>query len=554
MKKLIKLLLPQIGKIGLLKYIFLAIFSGLCSFLFINTVTRVIGLIISGGFTNISREYILIFAAIIIGFIWVRRTLSLAIINLSQKLFWHLRSDVLSLVLRANYQQLSSKRMEIHAAMVSDINILTNVSMSVIDFCAAIILSISCLLYLLSISGVLFLITLGVAASGAIVYHLNSKSNLTDFNKARMLETDFQKNFNAILDGFKEIFMEPKKGRFIYEKKIQHIADEAQGNNTKAFTGFLNNQITGQVLFYILISSVLLFFSITLKIKSGDTISFVFTLLYLLGSVETIMVLLPGILRAGVASNHLMALKTELENAEFNAAIPVSYYSKADFYSISVKGLEFQYNKKNAEDAFSIGPVDMEINKGEVTFIYGGNGSGKTTFIHAVLGLRYPSSGEIQLNGQVVDQKCYADYRTLFSTVFSDFYLFDQIIGIDHIDLEKWKAYIDLFEIADKVSLTDGKLSTTDLSAGQRKRLALIVALLENKPILVLDEWAADQDPYFRKRFYTEIIPMLKNDGLTIIAITHDDKYYHCADSLYKMDEGKLIVEKAEPGLINIIS
>ena len=548
-----KILLPQIGKVGLIRYIFLAIFSGLCSFLFINTVTRVIGLIITGGFTNISREYILIFASIIIAFIWVRRTLSLGIIHLSQKLFWHLRIEVLALVLNANYQQLSSKKVQIHAAMVSDVNILTNVSMSIIDFCAALILSFSCLIYLLSISWILFLITLGVAITGAVVYHINSKSNLTDFNKARMLENGFQENFNAIIDGFKEIFMEPKKGKFIFEGKIHKIANEAQGNNTKAFTGFLNNQITGQVLFYILISSVLLFFSITLKIKPGDTISFVFTLLYLLGSVETIMVLIPGILRAGVASNHLMALKEELENANFSDSLPETYYSKTDFKNISINNLEFNYAKEK-EDSFAIGPINIDINKGDVIFIYGGNGSGKTTFIHSVLGLRYPSAGEIKLNGNVVDLENYSSYRTLFSVVFSDFYLFDQIIGIDDINLDKWIDYIKLFELSDKVTLTGDKLSTTELSTGQRKRLALIIALMENKPILVLDEWAADQDPYFRKRFYREIIPMLKKEGITILAITHDDKYYYCADSLYKMDEGKLIVENFKPGLVDVVS
>ena len=97
-----------------------------------------------------------------------------------------------------------------------------------------------------------------------------------------------------------------------------------------------------------------------------------------------------------------------------------------------------------------------------------------------------------------------------------------------------------MFEMKEKVEMTDQGFTTTDLSTGQRKRLAIIAAILEEKPILVLDEWAADQDPYFRKKFYTELLPLIKDMGHSIIAVTHDDKYYSYADKLYKMEYGRL--------------
>lgn len=467
--------------------------------------------------------------------------LSLGIVTLSQRIFWTLRKQILHSVLNANYEQLSKRKTKVHAAILSDVYVLTDASMNVISFFISLVMGVACLIYLASISFILFLITVVVAFMGGAVYHFGSIKNNKELEVYRSLENKFLDNLNAILNGFKEIYMEPKKGRAIYENKINFIARDSYKNNISAFTGFLRNQITGQVLFYLLISSVLLIFSIILKIKATDIVSFVFTLLYLLGAIETIMVLLPGLMRARIACNHLIDLKTELEEANFSNPIPDKYIQKDEFDQIIIKDLEYKY--QGDDNIFTIGPIDLQIKKGEIIFIYGGNGSGKTTFVHSVLGLNIPTSGEIYLNDQLINNESYPSYRTLFSVVFSDFYLFNELHGMPELDIEKWNYYLELFEIQGKVELEDNCFSTIDLSTGQRKRLALIVALLEEKPILVMDEWAADQDPYFRKKFYTEILPALKKQDITIIAITHDDKYYNCADKLYKMEEGKLIEE-----------
>jgi putative ATP-binding cassette transporter len=280
---------------------------------------------------------------------------------------------------------------------------------------------------------------------------------------------------------------------------------------------------------------------VTLNIKANDIVSFVFTLLYLLSSIETIMVLFPNLMRAKIASNHLIDLKSELEKANLEQFIPKKHIFKNEFNQITIRGLEFYY--EGVDKCFSIGPINFDIQKGEIIFIYGGNGSGKTTFIHSILGIYPSTSGEIKLNGVLINNDNYPEYRTIFSVVFSDFYLFNELIGIDNLDIKKWNHYIQLFELEGKVKMEGKCFSTTDLSKGQQKRLALIASLLEEKPVLVIDEWAADQDPHFRKKFYTEIIPLLKKEGIAIIAITHDDKYYHCADKIYKMDYGKLTEE-----------
>jgi putative ATP-binding cassette transporter len=543
-------MLPFTGRWTLAGNALLGVLSGLWNFLFIHQVTQVIGQVTAGTYTAVSPGVLLRFGLLIAAFVWTRRVLSLSVVKVSQALFWGLRKQIVAKVLHATYPQFAARRDKVHAVVVNDINTLTQASLTVVDFFTSLILAAACLCYMASMSGVLFGITLLTAAAGVGVYYAGSRKNAAEFERARKLEGQFLKHFHAILNGFKEMYMEPRKGQAVYADKITGVATEAYDNNVRAFSGFINNQITGRILFYVLLSAILLVFSVALGVTAGDTVGFVFTLLYLLGAIEMIMALLPGLVRARVAADHLADLRQELENARFNPLPPGCPLGRDAFGEIAVQNLEFRY----AEDgsSFGVGPASLEIRRGEAIFIYGGNGSGKTTFVNTVLGLNPPSAGEIRLNGVPVTGDNYTDYRTAFAVVFSDFYLFDELLGVAAPDPEKWTWYLHLFELQDKVSLTGRSFSTTNLSAGQRKRLALIAALLEEKPVLVLDEWAADQDPYFRKKFYTEIIPALKQEGIAIVAITHDDKYYHCADKLYKMDAGKLVAETPDgaPGLV----
>ncbi|MBS1664520.1 MAG: cyclic peptide export ABC transporter [Bacteroidetes bacterium] len=537
MKHLIRIVLPLTGRMGLVRYLFLGMATGLSGFLFINAVTKVVGLLVGGGYTAVSREFLLLFAGIILFSIWSRRALSVIVIHLSLRISWSLRKEILSMALNANYQQLAARKTLVQTAILRDVDALTNASMAFIGLCISIIMTVSCLAYLATISLFLFTITLLVALAGATFYYFSAQANSRSLQQSRRLENKFQANLNAVLNGIKEIYIEPRKGRYIYEERIIPNANESYRFDTGAITAMLNTQITGQVFFYLLVTSVLLVFSVTLHIKAADVVTFVFTTLYLLGAVEGIMLQFPTFMRAGVSIDHLTGLKAELERANFSNPIPTGKVIRG-FDHIAVRRLVFNY--EGTASSFGIGPVDFDLRRGDTVFIYGGNGSGKTTFINCFLGLCLPASGEIQVDGLVIGPELYPEYKTLFTVVLSDFYLFDEVLLEEYFDPEKWDFYIRLFELEGKLHLEGRRFSTTDLSAGQRKRLALIIALMETKPILVIDEWAADQDPYFRKKFYTEIIPFLNEQGFTILAITHDDKYYSVSNRLFKMNEGRL--------------
>jgi len=219
-----------------------------------------------------------------------------------------------------------------------------------------------------------------------------------------------------------------------------------------------------------------------------------------------------------------------------------------DFGTIALDGLSFSHRDAAGEAGFTVGPVDLQLRRGEVVFLTGGNGSGKSTILHLLCGLYPADKGSIRVDGvPVTGRKAVAGFRELFSGVFVDFHLFDRLYGLEHLDEVEVNRLIADFGLADKVVFEDGRFSTVTLSTGQRKRMALIVAMLEDRPILVLDEWSAEQDVQFRDRFYSEIIPRLKAEGRTVIAITHDDRYWPSADRVIKLDLGRVVADE-RPG------
>jgi len=199
-------------------------------------------------------------------------------------------------------------------------------------------------------------------------------------------------------------------------------------------------------------------------------------------------------------------------------------------------------------DAFTVGPIDLTVNPGEIVFLTGGNGSGKTTLAKLILGLYWPDGGKIRVDGRPVAAEEKDDYRQLFSVVFSDSFVFESLLGID-IDAVDAAArrYLRRLQIDHKVTIQNGTLSTTDLSTGQRKRLALLTAYLEDRPVYVFDEWAADQDPEFKSFFYRDILPGLKARGKSVIAISHDDRYFSCADRVVTLENGHRVHDVSGP-------
>ncbi|MEM9920681.1 MAG: ATP-binding cassette domain-containing protein, partial [Bacteroidota bacterium] len=215
--------------------------------------------------------------------------------------------------------------------------------------------------------------------------------------------------------------------------------------------------------------------------------------------------------------------------------------------SLQAEGICFQYDKKEDEAAFGIGPIDLEVKQGEILFIIGGNGSGKTTLAKMLTGLYQPDKGALKINGETVSNHELSEY---FSTVFSPAHLFEKLYDIDYeAKKEAADEYLKKLQLDNKVTIKENKYNTIDLSGGQRKRLALLQCYMEDSPIYLFDEWAADQDPSYRNFFYRKLLPEMKAQGKIVIAITHDDHYFDVADKVMEMKYGHLSLYSVEDSL-----
>jgi putative pyoverdin transport system ATP-binding/permease protein len=244
--------------------------------------------------------------------------------------------------------------------------------------------------------------------------------------------------------------------------------------------------------------------------------------------------------RAGVSLENVESLNLSLqEKVEEAAKVEPAMAGKLE--SLELRGVTHTYYREQENSTFTLGPINAKVQAGEMVFLVGGNGSGKTTLAKLITGLYAPEGGEVRLNGQAVTSADREFYRQHFSAVFSDFFLFESLLGITIDDLQgSADRYLTQLQLNHKVEIKDGTLSTVDLSQGQRKRLALLTAYLEDRPFYVFDEWAADQDPEFKNVFYYKLLPELKARGKTVLVITHDDRYYSIADRIIKLEDGKL--------------
>jgi putative ATP-binding cassette transporter len=356
------------------------------------------------------------------------------------------------------------------------------------------------------------------------------------------------KNFRALTEGTKELKLHRRRRERFLTDELEATAASIRRHNIAGNTIYAADKSWGHVLVFVVLGLVLFALPNAIAVDRTVLTGFVLTLLFLSTPLEVILNIVPVLSRASVAVEKVEALGLSLAAGTTEVEAEAGAGREPGMERLELDGLTHSYYREKEDESFTLGPIDLTFNAGDLVFIVGGNGSGKTTLLKLITGLYIPAGGEIRLNGQVVDDRTRDYYRQHFSVVFTDFFLFETLLGLETQELdEQARRLLVELQLDHKVRVKDGALSTTELSQGQRKRLALLTAFLEDRALYVFDEWAADQDPHFKEIFYLQLLPALRARGKTVIITSHDDRYYHIADRIVKLDYGRIESDQQLP-------
>ncbi|KPH86572.1 hypothetical protein GLUCOINTEAF2_0202669 [Komagataeibacter intermedius AF2] len=457
-----------------------------------------------------------------------------------QKIITRLRHEVAARVLATPLATLERhKPHRMLTILNGDISTVSAFTFNFSGYVVSFAVVLACVLYLAVLSPPACLIVMASFACGVALTIWRRRRWRSDYREIRSMEDRLQNQYRAITEGARELQLNHMRRDHVHHTLLGGAASRIAALKTVAMRRFWLFDSVHEALFFLTVA-LLLGTRFLTGLSTSAASAAVLVLLYARGPLERVLQALPAMTETEIALQRIAELTADLPDGRLPA---LSAEDAVPFHhAITLRGVICRPDGM-AASGFTLGPVDLTIRHGEIMFITGGNGAGKTTLVKLLLGLYAPMAGIVLCDGTPVTMENVAAYRQLFATVFTDYFLFDDLLHPDARTLALAAHWLERLGLSHKVQLEQGRFSTTDLSTGQRRRLALILALTDNRPVMMLDEWAADQDPVFRRVFYTEILPELKAAGRTIIVISHDDHYFATADHIIHLHEGRVAAD-----------
>lgn len=450
-------------------------------------------------------------------------------------------------LLRANIDfLLSSSHGQVFSAMTSEVDEVSGAIINVIESIEAVVIVCIAVPYLFWISPSAALVTSGAMVLGGLGYLIFDRPARKEMVITSRARAEFCDRVSDMLAGWKEVRLRDTR-RHAIEVETQRVIQKFGASANRAEELYSMSTAFGQAAVVLMLCFVV----VVVPLLPGGNTAVMFQILTVLfltsGPIELLFNAFPRMSRAENAYFRIQVVEAELLRMQ-SPGLQGEIVPRGSFQSLELRNVMATVSEAGNRDSdpFVLGPVNLTFKPGETIFICGGNGSGKTTLLGLITGLRNPDSGEILLDGASMDPETKAGFRELFSGVFSGFHLFDRTFGMTDQEVSLLKERIAELKLSDRVSLHEDRFSTLTLSAGQRRRLALAVALAESRPIIILDEFAADQDPANRAYFYDVLVPELAASGQLVIAVTHDDHQFGKCDRLIKMEAGKIVSDEPQ--------
>jgi putative ATP-binding cassette transporter len=467
------------------------------------------------------------FLIVLIGvlvFVLTQKALMMMAANLAEGTVNRLRVDLLERLRSAELPEIEAlNRNLIYAAVNAEMQVIAGGAPSLMVIGQSALLVVMVLIYVAFLSLWAFVLAL-VLIVVAIALHLARSRQIQEkFGEASKVETQVMDGFTDLIEGFKEVKLSTARSDEL-AASVRNLSESVMKSRLAARTLFATDYVVSQVMFFLLTGLMVFVVPLFTDIDQETLIKITTTSLFLNGPLSSAVAGIPVLQRVNAAAGVILAVESKL--SEIGGGVIDGLHRFPSFERLTMRDVKYQYPGQDKEPGFSVGPIDFEVRRGEVVFITGGNGSGKSTLLKLLTGLYLPSSGVLTLNNTPIGPENIIAYRNLIAAVFSDNHLFQRLYGTPAVDPEVADELLRLLEMEGKTSIVDRAFGKTSLSGGQRKRLALIALLLEDRPIYVFDEWAADQDPHFREKFYRVILPHIQAAGRTVIAVTHDEKYF----------------------------
>jgi putative ATP-binding cassette transporter len=458
-------------------------------------------------------------------------------LDLSKKLF------------TASYQLLEEKgQSRILATLTDDVRAIASAIAIIPVLLMNTAILVGCSAYLAYLSWRVFLIVLVVVFAASLVHKFLNEQAFKSVQRAREAREKVLYLLRHLVEGLKELHLRRSHSHAFIEDNLEPAAEEFKRENLAAGLQYGYMQAWTALMFYGTIGALLFSIPLLKDLPSETLTGYLFAFLYMMGPFRAFIGAAPALSQGETALKKIqelgLSLHPELTGEKPQSSLPID----SDWRTLELQGVTFQYSQGPQSDkGFSLGPLHFSISPGEIVLIAGGNGSGKTTLMKLLCGLYLPQEGHILLNGTPITQNNRKWFREHLAVVFSDFHLFENLVGMvgsrQDSQIEHFQQELHLDR---KVTLREKSYTFDGLSHGQRRRLALLIAFIDDRPIYLFDEWAADQDPYFKEFFYHKFLPELKARGKSAIVITHDDRYYHVGDRVVKMENGQLIASREE--------